>query len=711
MAATCVAEGNVEYWSCSACNKNYDSATGGNELASVTLAVDASNHSGKQHHEASPAGCTQPGTKEYWECTACGKKFSDSGYTTEIADFDAYITAAALGHSFGDAWLYDATGHWHECTKADCDAADKGKAETFTAHTLTNVVTKNATCTETGTQHKECTVCDYVGADETIEKLAHNMEHHAAVAADHNSRTNGSIEYWHCTSCNTDYADAAGTTAVTNTVIAWDSIDHSYPEDWSDESTSGNENYNDAAEYHYKTCGCGTIIKEAHNFVFMTDTPASCTAAGSGHEECSVCGYKKAAQPIDQLAHTMTHHDAVAATCVAEGNVEYWSCSTCNKNYDSEAGGNVIDDVTLAIDPDNHVEASVTAHEAVAPGCVTDGVKAYWECTDCGNAYSDSAMTADSLIGKTTDDDFANKIKDAALTHDYSEDKYACDDNNHWLVCARENCDDLEGSKKDDSVEAHTFGDWTVKTPSTTTTKGVQTHSCTVCGFEEEAELPEESSGDSAAQATADASVAAIIAAIENGETPSGVDEATVNAIKDYLAQNDGHCSFSSRIVIAPVSADSVPAGDKSLVEACASAQGCKVGQYYSVTVYIVGTDTEGKVTTLGQTTELNAAVTLSFTAPGSLAAQGRTFYVIRVHEGAAAVISSGTQSMTVTAQSDKFSTYAIAYKDPQKTSGSSSTSVRTGDSNNILLYVMLMAFSATAIGAVSVYKKKRQES
>ena len=129
------------------------------------------------------------------------------------------------------------------------------------------------------------------------------------------------------------------------------------------------------------------------------------------------------------------------------------------------------------------------------------------------------------------------------------------------------------------------------------------------------------------------------------------------------------------------------------------------------MTVYIVGTDTEGKVTTLGQTTELNAAVTLSFTAPGSLAAQGRTFYVIRVHEGAAAVISSGTQSMTVTAQSDKFSTYAIAYKDPQKTSGSSSTSVRTGDSNNILLYVMLMAFSATAIGAVSVYKKKRQES
>ena len=43
--------------------------------------------------------------------------------------------------------------------------------------------------------------------------------------------------------------------------------------------------------------------------------------------------------------HSMTHNAAAAATCEADGNVEYWACSVCKKNYDSENGGNVIANV------------------------------------------------------------------------------------------------------------------------------------------------------------------------------------------------------------------------------------------------------------------------------------------------------------------------------------------------------------------------------
>ena len=681
-------------------------------ISDVKLALNPENHSGKQHHEGSAATCTKPGTKEYWECTDCGKKFSDAAYSTEITDFASYITESALNHNFGTEWKHDREGHWYECTRSDCDAADKGKSETFEAHTLSNVETKPASCTETGVQHKECSVCGYAGADETITKLAHTMEHHARVEADHNSRTNGNVEYWHCTSCNKDYADEAGLSEVTNTVIAWDSIEHSYPNNWSDESANTGDNYAEAADYHYKTCGCGVIIKEAHSFTYVVDKEASCTETGSRHEECTVCGYKKSAETILMKDHTMTHHEAVASTCVTQGNVEYWSCSECSQNYDSATGGNVINDVKLALNPENHAEEAVTAHDEVAAGCTVNGTIAYWECGDCGNAYSDSAMTADKLIGKVDDADFADKIKINALDHDYTEDKYACDGENHWIVCAREDCDDLEGSKKDETVEAHTFGGWAVKTPSTATMKGVQVHSCTVCNYEEEAELPLATSGDSTAQAAADNTVASIIGDVQNGETPEGVDEETFNAIKQFITENGGNCSFSSTIVIVETAASGVPTADKQLVESCAAANGLKVGEYYDVAVYLVGTDSTGKVTTLGKVTQLSAPITLTFNVPDSLAATGRTYYAIRAHDGAAALISSGTTSRSVTASSDKFSTYGIGYKDPVKTTPApASNSVRTGDENNVVLYVLLMLLSASALSGVSIYRKKKHES
>ena len=41
---------------------------------------------------------------------------------------------------------------------------------------------------------------------------------------------------------------------------------------------------------------------------------------------------------IAKLPHTLTHHDAVAPTCLEAGNVEYWTCDVCNHYFlDEEA--------------------------------------------------------------------------------------------------------------------------------------------------------------------------------------------------------------------------------------------------------------------------------------------------------------------------------------------------------------------------------------
>lgn len=62
-------------------------------------------------------------------------------------------TAASHTHSYGAAWKCDGTNHWHECACGD-------KADTA-AHTFKWVTDKEATATEKGSKHEECTVCGY----------------------------------------------------------------------------------------------------------------------------------------------------------------------------------------------------------------------------------------------------------------------------------------------------------------------------------------------------------------------------------------------------------------------------------------------------------------------------------------------------------------------------------------------------------------------
>lgn len=50
---------------------------------------------------------------------------------------------------------------------------------------------------------------------------------------------------------------------------------------------------------HWNTCECGAILNQAaHTFAWVTDKEATATEAGVKHEECTVCGYQKAAVEI-----------------------------------------------------------------------------------------------------------------------------------------------------------------------------------------------------------------------------------------------------------------------------------------------------------------------------------------------------------------------------------------------------------------------------
>ena len=68
---------------------------------------------------------------------------------------DLTMTPAADGHThnYGTEWKYDETNHWHECE-------DGNKAD-ITAHNFKWIIDKEATATEKGSKHEECTVCGY----------------------------------------------------------------------------------------------------------------------------------------------------------------------------------------------------------------------------------------------------------------------------------------------------------------------------------------------------------------------------------------------------------------------------------------------------------------------------------------------------------------------------------------------------------------------
>ena len=180
--------------------------------------------------------CTEKGNTAYYTCNGCDKWFEDATGASEITDKTSVILAAT-GHSASD-WKSDNTDHWKECTVVGCGVIIEDSKAAHTAGEW--IIDTPATATTSGSKHKECTVCGYTMTTETIP---------ATGGGEHT---------------------------------------HSYGSDWKNDATN-----------HWHECSCGDKAdKAAHDFKWVVDKEATATQKGSKHEECKVCGYKKAAVEI-----------------------------------------------------------------------------------------------------------------------------------------------------------------------------------------------------------------------------------------------------------------------------------------------------------------------------------------------------------------------------------------------------------------------------
>ena len=186
--------------------------------------------------------CTEKGNTAYYTCDGCDKWFEDATGASEITDKTSVILAAT-GHSASD-WKSDNTDHWKECTVVGCGVIIEGSKAAHTAGEW--IIDTPATATTSGSKHKECTVCGYTMATETIP---------ATGGGEHT---------------------------------------HSYGSEWKYDADS-----------HWHECSCGDKTDvAAHSFKWVVDKEATATKKGSKHEECKVCGYKKAAVEIPATGST-----------------------------------------------------------------------------------------------------------------------------------------------------------------------------------------------------------------------------------------------------------------------------------------------------------------------------------------------------------------------------------------------------------------------
>ena len=410
-AHTCTADGTVEYWECSVCGKKFSDPNGTAEITNIADPNDPARHSLVKTDAKAPT-CTDNGNTAYWTCTECKNIFSDDAglNPTTLAD----VTVFATGHTWSNDWSSDGTGHWHDCVNANCPITENNQKVGYAAHT------PGADATETTPQ--TCDVCGY----ELAPSLGHIHANHLTFIAEvpETCTADGVKAHYEC-ECGKLFADDQAATEVTLESLKI-AAHHTYGTDW--------ESDNDDDHYHICSVCSGKADVTPHSYDSgMITIPATETTEGVKTYTCSVCHHTKT-ETVPKLSHTHS-----LSVDYSKDETGHWhTCSGCTEKVDFEA----------------HTEDSGTV--TVQPTETTEGIRVY-SCTVCG--YVIRTETVPAL--------------NSEHTHSYGT-AWKYDSTNHWHECS---C----GEKTD--ISQHISNGGVITVPPTATTTGVRVYSCYICGY------------------------------------------------------------------------------------------------------------------------------------------------------------------------------------------------------------------------------------
>ena len=161
-------------------------------------------------------------------------------------------------------YICDRCDKWFEDAEGKSEITDKTSVIIpASGHTLSNVPAKDATCTEEGNQ-----------------------------------------AYYICDSCDKWFEDVQGKSEITDKTSVIKPANGHTLSDWKADDNS-----------HWHECECGYKADVAqHSFKWVVDKEANVTQKGAKHEECTVCGYKRAAVEIPATGSTVAPTTTPATT-------------------------------------------------------------------------------------------------------------------------------------------------------------------------------------------------------------------------------------------------------------------------------------------------------------------------------------------------------------------------------------------------------------
>ncbi len=315
---------------------------------------------------------------------------------------------------------------------------------------------------------RTCKICGEVQSEDIIcDGANHTLEKREAVEA--TCTQTGRIEFWICSLCNLKFADANGTTPI-NDVTA-PIKEHNWGE-WITYSAT------EAAEA-YRTRACKTC--------------------GEVQTEVLVCDGKN---------HTLEKREAVEATCTQTGRIEFWICSLCNLKFADANGTTEINDVTAPKKDHNWGEWITYS--------ATEAAEAYRtrNCKTCGEVQTE-VLVCD---GKNHTLEKRESIE-ATCTETGRIEFWVCSLCNMKFA-------DVNGNKPINDItvpaKGHNWNNGVVTKPATTTSAGVKTFTCTVCGetkTESISKLPNSGSGASSGSGSSSSRRPSITSSSKTAET------------------------------------------------------------------------------------------------------------------------------------------------------------------------------------------------
>ena len=678
-------------------SKSHHCTRPGCDSKSDVTVIEALGHEWGEGTETKAPTCTEAGEKTY-TCTRCDKT------KTEAIE--------ALGHAYSEEWTVDkeatceeAGSKSHHCTRPGCDSKTEVTEIAALGHEWgEGTETKAPTCTEAGEKTYTCTRCNATKT-EAIEALGHAYSEEWTVDKEASCEEAGSKSH-HCTRPGCD-----SKTEVTEIAA----LGH----EWGEGKETKAPTCTEAGEKTYTCTRCDKTKTEAiealghaYSDEWTVDKEATCEEAGSKSHHCtrSGCDSKSEVTEIEALGHEWGEgKETKAPTCTEAGEKTY-TCTRCDKTKTEaiEALGHAYSEEWTVDKEASCEEAGSKSHHCTRPGCdsksevtviealghewgegketkaptCTEAGEKTYTCTRCnatkteaiealGHAYSeewtvDKEATCEEAGSKSHHctrpgcDSKSDVTVIEALGHEWGEGKETkaptCTEaGEKTYTCTRCNATKTEAI----AALGHNYDtEWTVDKEATTTETGSKSHHCKVCGNKTDVTIIPMIKAD----------VSINVEVVKKEDTPDTTIEGSNNEIINSVFTEEEIKAFKNGVKVE-VTIDinnienKVTDSDKKLIDNKLKADE-KIGTILDI---VLNKNVDGNKNSVH---ELNSAIKLKVAIPDNIinkdASIKREYSVIRIHNGESENISVdyNENDNTIIFETDRFSTYAIVYKD-----------------------------------------------